>query len=111
MATVNFSVPADVKQLFNETFANRNKSAVIAELTLEAVERERRRSLVGYASRTIALGEWWALWVRGAYPMIYDQMSSLVASVARMQHSEIREIQATPTPLPVRGFSFGGAGG
>ncbi|MGH8562537.1 MAG: hypothetical protein ACREXW_00045 [Gammaproteobacteria bacterium] len=43
MATVNFSVPADVKQLFNETFANRNKSAVIAELMLEAVERERRR--------------------------------------------------------------------
>jgi hypothetical protein len=43
MATVNFSVPADVKQLFNETFANRNKSAVIAELMLEAVEREKRR--------------------------------------------------------------------
>lgn len=41
MATVNFSVPEDVKNAFNETFKNRNKSAIIAELMREAVERER----------------------------------------------------------------------
>ena len=41
MATVNFSVPDDVKDAFNETFKGRNKSAVIAALMLEAVERER----------------------------------------------------------------------
>ncbi|MDS4041681.1 MAG: hypothetical protein RKP20_10940 [Candidatus Competibacter sp.] len=43
MATVNFSVPEEVKQAFNETFKDRNKSAVIAELMREAVERVRRR--------------------------------------------------------------------
>ena len=43
MATVNFSVPEDVKTAFNETFKGRNKSAVIAELMREAVERVRRR--------------------------------------------------------------------
>jgi hypothetical protein len=42
MATVNFSVPEEVKAAFNETFRGRNKSAVIADLMLEAVERERR---------------------------------------------------------------------
>ncbi len=41
MATVNFSVPEDVKNAFNETFRNRNKSAVIAALMREAVERDR----------------------------------------------------------------------
>ena len=41
MATVNYSVPDDVKQLFNETFAHRNKSAIVAELLLRAVEEER----------------------------------------------------------------------
>lgn len=43
MATINFSVPEDIKELFNETFVHRNKSAVIAELMLEAVEREEAR--------------------------------------------------------------------
>ncbi|MDS4022356.1 MAG: hypothetical protein RKR03_17905 [Candidatus Competibacter sp.] len=43
MATVNFSVPEEVKQAFNETFKDRNKSAIIAELMREAVERARRR--------------------------------------------------------------------
>ena len=41
MATVNFSVPEDVKNAFNDTFKNRNKSAIIADLMREAVERER----------------------------------------------------------------------
>lgn len=43
MGTVNFSVPDDVKDAFNETFAGQNKSAIIADLMREAVERNRRR--------------------------------------------------------------------
>lgn len=43
MATVNFSVPEDVKEAFNETFTGRNKSAIVADLLREAVEREKRR--------------------------------------------------------------------
>ena len=43
MSTVNFSVPDEVKQAFNETFQGQNKSAIITELMLEAVERARRR--------------------------------------------------------------------
>ena len=31
MATANFSVPNNVKQAFNETFRDRNKSASIAD--------------------------------------------------------------------------------
>lgn len=47
MATVNFSVPDDVKDSFNETFGRENKSAIIAGLMKRAVEerrRERRRA-------------------------------------------------------------------
>lgn len=40
MATVNFSVPEEVKQAFNRTFAGRNKSAIVAELMIRAVEEE-----------------------------------------------------------------------
>ena len=43
MATVNFSVPEDIKIAFNETFRGQNKSAIIADLMREAVERIRRR--------------------------------------------------------------------
>lgn len=39
MSTVNFSVPEDVKTAFNITFEGQNKSAVIADLMREAVER------------------------------------------------------------------------
>ncbi len=38
MATVNFSVPDDVKKAFNETFKGQNKSAIIASLMEQAVE-------------------------------------------------------------------------
>jgi hypothetical protein len=47
MATVNFSVPDDVKKAFDRTFKNRNKSAVIAELMRQAVaeaHRDKRRA-------------------------------------------------------------------
>jgi hypothetical protein len=43
MAIVNFSVPEDVKTSFDETFRGQNKSAIIAQLMREAVEREQRR--------------------------------------------------------------------
>jgi len=43
MATVNFSVPEDVKAAFNETFNHQNKSAVITELMREAIERASSR--------------------------------------------------------------------
>ncbi len=47
MATVNFSVPDDVKAAFDRTFEGTNKSAVIAELMRRAVaevERGQRRA-------------------------------------------------------------------
>ena len=51
VATVNFSVPDDVKEAFNEAFDGRNKSAVIADLMREAVERvrsgQRSREAIG----------------------------------------------------------------
>jgi hypothetical protein len=43
MPTVNFSVPEDIKNAFNTVFAGQNKSAVIADLMRDAVEREQRR--------------------------------------------------------------------
>ena len=43
MATVNFSVPDEVKQLFNTAFDGKNKSAVIAELMLQAVENQKEQ--------------------------------------------------------------------
>lgn len=43
MATVNFSVPDEVKHAFDATFSGRNKSAVIAQLMTDAVEAERRK--------------------------------------------------------------------
>jgi hypothetical protein len=50
MATVNFSVPEQVKERFNRAFAGRNKSQIIAELMMRAVEeqglRERRAQAI-----------------------------------------------------------------
>ena len=43
MATVNFSVPDDVKEAFNIAYQGQNKSAVIAELMREAIERVERK--------------------------------------------------------------------
>ena len=37
MATVNFSVPDEVKEAFNKAFAQQNKSAVIADLMRDAL--------------------------------------------------------------------------
>lgn len=48
MATVNFSVPDDLKDRFNKIFAKQNKSHLIAELMEQAIEefeRKQRRRL------------------------------------------------------------------
>ncbi len=49
MATVNFSVPDEVKERFDRTFGDQNKSAIIADLMRRAVEehelRKRRERL------------------------------------------------------------------
>lgn len=58
MATVNFSVPDEVKELFNATFKGRNKSAIIARLMLHAVEEElKRKRRQDAVDRLIALRE------------------------------------------------------
>lgn len=47
MATMNFSVPEDVKRKFNRAFAGKNKSRVIADLMARALEEQgaqKRRS-------------------------------------------------------------------
>ena len=43
MATVNFSVPDQVKREFNEAFAGENKSGVLAGLMRQAMEERRRQ--------------------------------------------------------------------
>jgi metal-responsive CopG/Arc/MetJ family transcriptional regulator len=43
MATVNFSVPDDIKAEFNKVFDGQNKSAVIADLMRKAVAEVKRR--------------------------------------------------------------------
>lgn len=40
MATVNFSVPEEVKKKFERAFAGKNKSRVIADLMTQAVEEQ-----------------------------------------------------------------------
>ena len=42
MATMNFSVPDDVKAAFNRAYAGANKSAVLTELLRQAVEERER---------------------------------------------------------------------
>ena len=54
MATVNFSVPDDVKAAFNRAYAGENKSAVIAELMRDAVARKNRIKVRRGALRRIA---------------------------------------------------------
>jgi len=49
MATVNFSVPQDIKEAFDKTFARQNKSAVLADLMRQAVEGRRRQKRVARA--------------------------------------------------------------
>jgi len=46
MATMNFSIPDDIREAFNREFSGQNKSAVIARLMRQAIteaEQQRRR--------------------------------------------------------------------
>jgi hypothetical protein len=43
MATVNYSVPDEVKKAFNAVFSGRNKSAIITELMLRGIAEEQDR--------------------------------------------------------------------
>jgi metal-responsive CopG/Arc/MetJ family transcriptional regulator len=42
MATMNFSIPDDVKEAFNRAFEGENKSAVITRLMRRAIEEKER---------------------------------------------------------------------
>ncbi len=44
MATMNFSIPDDIKEAFNKAFEGENKSAVIAGLMRRAVEEKAQRA-------------------------------------------------------------------
>ena len=43
MGTMNFSVPDDIKESFNQAFANENKSAVVARLLRDAVLQQQQK--------------------------------------------------------------------
>jgi hypothetical protein len=48
MSTVNYSVPEDVKQEFNQLFVNENKSAILTKLMQQAIaekKQQQRRQL------------------------------------------------------------------
>jgi hypothetical protein len=44
MATMNFSIPDDVKEAFNKAFEGENKSAVISGLMRRAIEERAQRA-------------------------------------------------------------------
>lgn len=43
MASVSFSVPDEIKEAFQETFATENRSAIIARLMQQAVDERKRQ--------------------------------------------------------------------
>ena len=49
MATVNFSVPSDVRDEFNRCFAGENKSAILTQLMRDAIEKYKRQQRRGQA--------------------------------------------------------------
>jgi len=55
MATVNFSVPDDIKAEFDKVFGSQNKSAVIADLMRKAIaevkQRKRREDIFRLLTR------------------------------------------------------------
>jgi predicted transcriptional regulator len=53
MATMNFSIPDDVKERFNQVFAGANKSAVVARLMEDAIEQAERRRRSNAAVRRV----------------------------------------------------------
>jgi len=43
MATLNFSVPEDVRREFNALFKNENKSAILTKLMKQAIEEKKQQ--------------------------------------------------------------------
>jgi len=57
MATMNFSVPDEMRAAFNKAFAGTNKSALLTELMRQAVEeRQRQKRRARAISRLLELG-------------------------------------------------------
>ena len=77
MATVNFSVPDEVKAAFDKAFGGQNKSSIVAELMRRAV-RERQ------------------LQIRRA--RLFRQLSSARANRPSVTSEEIRRTRATDRP-------------
>ena len=58
MGTMNFSIPDDVKDKFNEVFDGQNKSAVVTRLMIQAIEEaERGRRSRDFVERLRAIRE------------------------------------------------------
>ncbi len=53
MATVNFSVPDEVKKEFNKTFKGQNKSAILTRLMQQAIQEHKRQQRRAKAIRSI----------------------------------------------------------
>ena len=52
VATMNFSIPDEVKEAFNKAFEGENKSAIVSSLMRRAVEeRERSRRSADFVER------------------------------------------------------------
>jgi metal-responsive CopG/Arc/MetJ family transcriptional regulator len=45
MATMNFSIPDEIKEEFQRAFAHENRSAVVAQLLKQAVEERKRQQV------------------------------------------------------------------
>jgi len=65
MATVNFSVPEEVKRSFNRTFSGQDRSTVITRLMRKAVEDATRKQQRQEAFRRLTEG-------RGERPALAD---------------------------------------
>ena len=77
MATVNFSVPDEVKAAFDKAFGGQNKSAVVAELMRRAV-RERQLQI--------------------RRERLFRQLSSVRARRSSVTSEEIRRTRAADRP-------------
>lgn len=53
MATMNFSIPDEIKERFNQAFANVNKSAIVAKLMEDAIAQAKRKKQSDKAARRI----------------------------------------------------------
>jgi len=81
MATMNFSIPDDVKDEFNDVFEGENKSAVIAGLMRRAIEERQQR-----AKRD------------DAFDVLFEELLRARAQDPPMSDEEIRRIRVEGRP-------------